>query len=368
MVFRTRQREAQARDAVPLALVPPGLGLDPATRDALHKIGIDTVGELLALPREGLRERYGETAYQFHRTLHGATEAPLRPQVPVSPPRAVHDLEPPDDDSERLLFVARALLHPLLAESARRHEAVAALHLELQLELPKHAPRPVDAPGEPAPKPVVRERLQPAEATLQETLLVDLVRMRLQTLTLPARVERVAVELATVAASAAQLRLWQLAGRRDPEAVAGALARLRAAFGEGAVVRFKLRAAHLPEARFAGEPVAVLPEFEPPAPLLDTPRLDASDVPDPPPRLVRRMLPRATPLPARPKHEPDGWLLSDWRQGSVVRLWGPFRVTGGWWVREVRRDYHYVETESGELLWVYWDGVRRGWNLQGVVD
>jgi protein ImuB len=34
----------------------------------------------------------------------------------------------------------------------------------------------------------------------------------------------------------------------------------------------------------------------------------------------------------------------------------------------VRRDYYFVETRRGELLWVYYDRRRRGWFLHGRVE
>jgi protein ImuB len=37
-------------------------------------------------------------------------------------------------------------------------------------------------------------------------------------------------------------------------------------------------------------------------------------------------------------------------------------------VREVRRDYYFVETRRGELLWIYYDRRRRGWFLHGRVE
>jgi protein ImuB len=186
-------------------------------------------------------------------------------------------------------------------------------------------------------------------------VLIDLVRLKLDALQLPSPVERLMLVAWVVPATARQVRMWQLAGRRDLDAATLALARLRAAFGPLAVVHAQLRQSHLPEAQFAWQ---ALERMLPPHP-------------SPPPEhrtLVRRLYAKPQPLPSRPKHEPDGWLLSDWRQGSVVKLWGPFRLTGGWWVREVRRDYYYVETERGDLLWVFFDAVRRRWFLQGVVD
>ena len=47
---------------------------------------------------------------------------------------------------------------------------------------------------------------------------------------------------------------------------------------------------------------------------------------------------------------------------------GFYLVSGGWWVREVRREYHFLETQRGDVLWIYYDRHRRNWMLQGQVD
>ena len=52
----------------------------------------------------------------------------------------------------------------------------------------------------------------------------------------------------------------------------------------------------------------------------------------------------------------------------MVRVHGPYSVAGGWWVREVHREYHYVRTRHGGWLWVYFDRRRRTWFLHGVVE
>ena len=49
-------------------------------------------------------------------------------------------------------------------------------------------------------------------------------------------------------------------------------------------------------------------------------------------------------------------------------MYGPYRISGGWWVREVCRDYYFVETSRGRILWVYRDGPRKRWFLHGEVD
>ena len=77
---------------------------------------------------------------------------------------------------------------------------------------------------------------------------------------------------------------------------------------------------------------------------------------------------RPTALPCRERHEPDGWLISGFQRGPAIRLRGPYVVSGGWWAREVHREYHFVETERGDLLWVYYDRRRRQWFLHGQVE
>ena len=43
-------------------------------------------------------------------------------------------------------------------------------------------------------------------------------------------------------------------------------------------------------------------------------------------------------------------------------------VSGGWWQREVQREYYYVRTANGRTLWMYYDRHRMGWYLHGEVE
>ena len=47
------------------------LGLPPTARDDLSRLGVTTVGELLALPRAGLLERFGHEVHRLHRMAAG---------------------------------------------------------------------------------------------------------------------------------------------------------------------------------------------------------------------------------------------------------------------------------------------------------
>jgi protein ImuB len=61
-------------------------------------------------------------------------------------------------------------------------------------------------------------------------------------------------------------------------------------------------------------------------------------------------------------------MLHGLEQGPVVRVDGPYVVAGGWWNRPVHREYHFAETRKGDLLWVYYDRMRRRWFLHGRVE
>ncbi len=182
-----------------------------------------------------------------------------------------------------------------------------------------------------------------------------LVRLRLGGADLTSGVVEMMVTAHGERVSAGQLSLFWNQPKRDIAAADRALARIRAEFGRDAVVWAKPRDAHLPEASFTWEPLAKTK--------LPTEIVNRFVRP-----LVRRMFDKAVQLPARERHEPDGWLIRGLEQGPAVRLRGPYVVSGGWWVREVHREYYFVETQRGDVLWIYYDRHRRSWMLQGQVD
>jgi len=218
----------------------------------------------------------------------------------------------------------KRLLHPLLPPLADRGRAVAALDLELVL---------ADRAGT-----RLRETLRPAAPSLDAVLLLELVRLRLESLALEAGVERVALTLHDAVAPAVALSLFRQHCERDLAAAERALARVRAEFGDDAVVRAELQSSHLPEQSFRWAPLASLP---------------AAAVAARRPCLVRRFL-------AQPSSSPAP-------RGECLRG-GPFHVSSGWWHDEMRRAYHFAVADGGDLRWVYYDPRRQRWWVQGRVE
>jgi len=298
------------------------LGLDPEVAEALEKLGVRTVQDLRALPEVGLQERFGRSVAELRRLADGGAFDPLRPQAQQEELQRRVILDSPEEDLPRLVGTIRSALDPLLRALAHRGEAACSVELALRQQTGQ----------------VLVTEVRPAVPTLDSSRWADLLRLRLGSLPWTAGVVEVCVRIRGVRARPEQLRAFPMA-RRDVEGAACALARLRAELGDSAVVRAVLREGHLPEARYGWVPT-------------DRVRLPQAP-PDLQPVLVRRVYRKPIPLDALPVHR---------------AAFGPEEVAGGWWVQRVHRSYYFLETEAGELLWVYYDHCQRRWFLQGRVE
>lgn len=315
------------------------LSLPPRARDALAKLGVRTVGAFADLPLEGVGTRFGAEVHALHRLATGSLGVPLQPDRPDVPEQARFLLDHPETDAGRIEGKVAEMLEPLLVAIGKKGKALGELQMVFRFErLGDHV-----------------ETLKPATPTLSAKLVTELVRLRLQAVRkLPDGVAEIVLVARETEPLPRQERLFAARGRRDLAAAGRALARVRARLGDDAVVRAVPREAHLPEARFSWEALEELGE--------------ASPRPVDEPRLVRRIHTTPVPLPPRERHEPDGWLLRGLEQGPVVRVLGPYVVSGRWWEKPAWRDYHFAETKKGELLWVFYDRAMRRWFLQGRVE
>lgn len=331
------------------------LNIEPVFRDMLFKLGIKTVGGLLTLPPGGLRERFGKEAHRLYRMAAGDLWLPLDPQAPEEPARQRYIFDDAENDTTRLLFLIKQLLHPLLATLAARHQALVALWLSLLID---HGDW-------------VKESLRPATPTLDAAQVLDLVRLRLESLQLAAGVIEVELHAESCAATSEQLRLFAEKPKRDLDAANRALARLRAEFGNESVVYAKLTNGHLPEARFSWEPLTQvkLPKnVLNPSVTLEAGSAERLNVLNSP-VLVRRIFTKPIRLAGGPYHShEDGWLILGPKHGTIEKLTGPYVFAGGWWRREIQREYYYAETRADDVLWLYYDRVRRRWFWQGDVE
>jgi len=311
------------------------LHITPKLRDGLERLGLTQLGDLHSFAVDALGTRFGKEASMWCRVARGEEILPLCAELHISTPRSEVEIEPADADVARLCFAIKSGLDPLIEDVRQRGQSLRALWMRLSLE----------RGGESV------QRLEPSSPTRDAALLLELLRLRLTSLSLSSPVERVVLEAEITDAVPGQLGMFM--PKRDLAAGERALARLKASYGSDVVCRLYAEDGHLPEAKFRWAEAGRLafPHVEQPAEVEDCAPL------------VRKLLPR--PLQIDAALDETGALQHG---DERMPIKGPYRVSGGWWVREVSRDYYYASTAHGELWWVFFDAPRNAWFLHGLVD
>jgi len=332
LVFHTPGEESACTSDVPVER----LSFTPRTRNFLTKLGIHTLGGFLALPASEVRLRLGQEAHRLHQLASGDLWAPIQPEGPIEPVTAQIFIDHPESNHVRLMAVIEDLLRPLLYSLNKRNERMKSLSLHLLLD----------------DKAERTETLRPANPTLDASQILNLLQLRLEATELTAGVIEIRMELQGAPPDFQQRELFQGESARDYEAANRALARLRAQFGDGALLRARPRAGHLPEARFTWEPMETLS-----APRPRKVRLRP---------LVRRFFQKPVELPNKGVRNPGAKIPDPL---STRESLGPHIISGGWWAsHDVHREYHFVRTHGGRWLWIYYDQRRRSWFLHGEVS
>jgi protein ImuB len=116
-------------DTLPLDVLP----LDPKVIEELALLGVRRIGELLALPRGAVTDRFGHSAAIACALATGELVEDVRGVAPRRRIRAKRTWDDPVDSRERLIFALRAAADEL--GEALRHDGLAALRWGLE-EMP----------------------------------------------------------------------------------------------------------------------------------------------------------------------------------------------------------------------------------------
>jgi protein ImuB len=331
-VFETPEEEAQAGVETPLALLP----FPPRVLELIESLGLHTVGEFIALPRDDIRKRLGADALSIYRFATDRENLPLQAEPVDEQP--VVSLSPlaPIRSTGMLEHAVFRLLADLLERVTQRGESLRELIITLEFEAgTTHT-----------------ERITPAHPSRRAETLQRLIHLRLENFTLSAAVVRIRIEANRVEVSFKQEELFVADGGRDLADGEKALAAVRAELGDDAVAGARLFEEYRPDEQFAFEARTALHPARTGDAQAPTPTGEAP--PPAGPRLVRRI--RRPPLPIPAPHEERA---AD----------GPFAISGKWWRSdETNRSYYYLHLPDGRTLWVYFDGSRGTWMQQGSVD
>jgi protein ImuB len=334
--------EAEALAAFPLAALRVG----EAPLETARRVGVDTIGEALRLPRAPLSRRMGRDFLKRLDQALGRVAEPIEPVVPEEPPSALVRFLEPVATAEAIEEALGEAMRQLIDTLERA--GLAARTFTLQCER-------VDGKVESL-------SIGTARPTRDGAHLKRLLAMKIDRLEPGFGFEAMRL----VAGRCQPLRPEWVAGALTGEEPAPDLAplvdRLAARLGSRRLFRIGAVESDVPERSVvrAGPlaPVAEWPAWPRPVCLLSPPERVEKVVallPDQPPR-------RFT------------WRGRDYR---VTRADGPERIHGEWWRRlseaEAVRDYFQVEAEDGARFWLYrrGDGVDPAtgdlsWYMHGV--
>jgi protein ImuB len=310
--------------------------------DTFRWLGIGTLGDLLALPREAVASRFGPAGLEAHRIAAGEDRA-VRPRAVSQGVTVEERFTPPVDDLERAAFAARSL-------SGRLMEALASSG---------GIPHRVEVEAESAGG-TVRTRTWRSSDLFTEPELAERIRWQLRAWVesggVPGGLVRLRLTPADLSDRGRQLRLTEDAAS-DLEA-RRSLARAQSLLGSDAVLQARPQGGRAPGERAHWHRW----DEDPGRPLRDPAAAWPGRIPAPAPALVP---PERPPLEV----EWDGGFPTRIRLGSrweTVLSWaGPWRSTGRWWEGEVPVDRYQIVTSVGAVLCEVSGGRCR---LAGVYD
>lgn len=338
---------AQALAPLPLA------ALEGSEREAFASLGLNTLGEVAALPPGAVAARGGMARLRVHTLCRGGDDTPFVPAVLEEVLEERMTLDWPAESFEPLQFALKTLLDRLCARLAGRRRAAVRLTFVLKLD----------------PSGQVELPLTLARPTSRAKLLLDLARHQLSDL----RVENPIAGITVRVDEHNEDRGQQLALGDTPEGDAAlevVLSRLATTLGEDSLFSASLEAVHRPEQAYAAQafhPPAttrgmageLLPEAEVEVPLEDAVKERPS-----------RLLEQPATLDAEVTESGElraAWLLGKRRR--VMAMAGPERLGGEWWAKDpYSRDYYRVHFEGMGPAWVFRDAKDGRFYLQGLFD
>ncbi len=326
------------------------LRVDERALELLRRLGVDTVGQLAALPRAPLARRFGTALAQRLDQASGRAPEPLAPVVPPVAITVEQRFAEPLLTAEPIAHWIGQLVDRLAAELARTGRGARALLL---------AATRVDAA-------VQTLRVGFARPTRARDHLLRLLVRRVERIDPGFGIEALTLHVQRADPLAPEYCDGDLADGERPD-LAPLVDAIVNRIGAARLWRARAVESEVPERSVTG--AAPLDPPERTAPALrrdDVRRLDTRDADHPwhprwprPTRLLRRPEPLDHVLAELPDQPPKRFT---WRGEShvVVRGDGPERIAGEWWrrrgERDAVRDYYQVEDEAGRRYWLF----RRG--------
>ena len=302
--------------------------------------GLQTLGDLTQLPRQGLAERLGPDLARLHDILLAKRHRLLQPHRFEKKYQIQHDFEHPITGHAPLLFIAKRLLQTLCRRLAQQQQAAAGLHLTLAFENgAAHT-----------------QKLMLSEPTFSAETLLRSLHTHLDSLSIPAPTEQFHLQLIPTLPHHAQHQLFSR-GLKDPNQFSDTLRRLSDLVGPQRLGTPHQSDSHQPDS-FQLTPV-LSSDFKTPS------------VPQFTPSAYLPLKRQRPPLPINVASEKQARyprplaLLSGPHQGPIQTTRGPFPLSGSWWQETWQQAQWDIELPDALLLQLTYTPPEN-WFLTGI--
>ena len=302
------------------------LDIDAEQKTLLHSMGITTLAQLLALPRNALAKRFGPALVEYLKQLTGATPDLLStwkvPEQFSAELEFIQEL----DNTEQLVFPFRNLLNKLEHYCRARQCATVTLQFSFPLRN-RH---------------IQRWPLALAAPQYQCADILPLLQLKLARLQLQAPVLGVQLQVTEFLPLPEGQQDLLVPWRSDHVSRYQLIDRLKARLGSDNVNGLSMVADHRPEYSWAasapgeGKPLQH-PSEKRPFWLLSQPQ-------------------KLRTKKGMPVHQDELQLIQ-----------GPERIETGWWDNQpISRDYFIARQRNGQQLWIYRNREDQQWYLHGI--
>ena len=323
VLFHSVDEELQTASSVALSR----LNIRSDSVRELARLGVRTVRDLQALPPSEVRCRFSQELSELVRKSKDTAGFVQAVHLP-DPYDTGIELDYAEGSETRILDIIRHLYTPLLKKMKQYSEGVSEIHLHLTRDFGGSA----------------FETVKTAEPTVDEPVIADLVRLKLSAVSLRDKIVAVSIRIITAQLPDAQQNLCDEFAKSDDSLLAAnrALARVAAEFGPRCAQRICCTESHLAENSFSWELFDTIS-----APVVRTAQHTTA---------VRRILE----TPSR---------ISTPRRKRLHKVFGPYSINGFWWRKtKVNRQEYFVETESGDTQWIFYDQLKHQWYRRGFVQ
>jgi protein ImuB len=337
-----------------LPLPVAALRLPDETACCLADLGIERIGDLIALPRSSLPARFGPMVLERLDQALGCLPEVLVPYRPPPLVEATFSFEYATDHRDAIDYALNQLIQRVCRLLEERHAGARKIECLLHYEVAKPSRLEIDL-------------VRPSRSVRYLSMLF---RARFERVTLhePACALSMRVPI-TVSLDASQCEIFDSELAHDAGELSKLVDELSNRFGREVVTRPRLVADPQPEYACCYEPVITHSEDRSRKTNSDPSLFTNSSLSTPvrPLRLWTEpiWIPTTSVVPEGP---PVRFIWAG-AEHSVARSWGPERIETGWWRgQDIHRDYYLVETISGARFWIYRSRDDSRWFLHGCFD